>query len=1025
VSTQQSQLKLSIRSSLLLLTAVVTLITASFTIGLQYYFSKNLATQSAFSLYELSADNTSDYIASLDTKALNASKILSQHSDLTANNWIKPQTRELFAQIMLNNPVIYAIYVGFDNGDFYELINLDSAPIVRNQYGALPEDRWIVVTIKEHNGQRLRHYNFLNHDFKRRTVTEQQSSFYATKRPWYNNAKAQQTLKSEPYLFQLLKTPGQTYSTRLADGKAVLGIDIALTSISDYLLQQQINDIGQVYLSKNSGEIIASNTMPYQLDPVADIEPLELSSAQQKFVANSPLISITNATDAAPLDFVIAGQPKGYAVDIISVIAKMTGLQFQYINGFSSEQLAEKFKHNDIDMRQAVYHTHDNERDGILSSSFANLAFTIFTKPAVPDVTRLEMLAGRRLGIVKGWSITNSLQQNFPRVNIVELESRQEVLHAVRSGTVYAGLDVEVIVKNLAQQFFISDIKYHNNLTFLPLSFPNTLHFLSQHHNQELAQLIDFAIANISPNKLLALQEKWLSTNNSVKNKITNGIIPYPELINPHTTIQPNSSPLTTTVNNVDYVIFSKNILLHPQNTSLFSIVIPLDRITANSLREAKFSVMIALAILIFLLPVAWFAAKPFTNYFNKINTENARLIHHQQDQQDLLQAFTGIISQAIDDKSSSTAQHCKRVPQLAMMLVDCASKSEQAEFADFSFTKNERREFSIAAALHDCGKLTTPDHIINKATKLEGVYNRIHEIRMRFEVLWRDLEIEYLTELSQKPLNYVLLQQRLQQQRASLVDDFEFIANVNLGCDFMPHRDIIRLRALANVTWQRNFDDTLGLSIAETTPLTPRSLDFPVTEHLLMDKPEHLVRRQQPLEFDPKHNIKMKIPEYLYNNGELYNLSVTRGTLTTEERFKINEHIISTIKMLETLPLPPELAKIPRYASTHHETLRGSGYPRSLTAEQLSIPDRVMAIADRFAALTSSKSPYKEPKSLSVAIDMLYNMALGNQIDMDIFQLLLTSGIYWQFGELFLEPEQMDQVNIIKYLEQPANATI
>jgi len=418
-------------------------------------------------------------------------------------------------------------------------------------------------------------------------------------------------------------------------------------------------------------------------------------------------------------------------------------------------------------------------------------------------------------------------------------------------------------------------------------------------------------------------------------------------------------------------------------------------------------------------LPIAWLLARPFVEYFDKINTENANLKFHQHDQQDLLKAFTKIISQAIDDKSTYTAQHCERVPELALMLADCASKSEQTAFNDFSFDKEQRREFSIAAWLHDCGKVTTPEHIINKSTKLEGIYNRIHEVRMRFEVLWRDIEIDYLTDLAKKPLNLVLLQQRLQQQRAALVDDFEFIASINVGTDFMPHRDIIRLRKLSNTTWQRNFDDSLGLSPAETARLSPRSNEFPVTENLLMDKPEHIIKRDQPLVFDPKHNIKMKIPQHLNNNGELYNLSVTRGTLNNEERFKINEHIISTIKMLEALPLPQNLAKIPHYASTHHETLRGSGYPRKLTAEQLTIPDRIMAIADRFEALTSPQSPYKKPKTLSVAVDILYNMAAGNQIDMDIFQLLLTSGIYWQYGERYLEPEQMDHVNITKYLEQ------
>lgn len=314
---------------------------------------------------------------------------------------------------------------------------------------------------------------------------------------------------------------------------------------------------------------------------------------------------------------------------------------------------------------------------------------------------------------------------------------------------------------------------------------------------------------------------------------------------------------------------------------------------------------------------------------------------------------------------------------------------------------------------------MTTPEHIIDKGTKLEVIYNRIHEIRMRFEVLWCDAEIDYLKAINEDPDNYSLLAGRLRDKKASLVDDFEFIANANVGGEFMAVKDIERLEALSSITWQRYFDDTLGLSPIESARCQPYLGDFPVTENLLMDKALHIIERDHEVRFDAKFNIKMDVPEHLYNNGELYNLSISRGTLTKEDRFKINEHIISTIKMLESLTFPPELAKVPRYASTHHETMKGTGYPRKLSAKDLSIPERIMVVADIFEALTAADRPYKTAKPVSVAIDILYKMALDNHIDMDIFKLLLSSGIYLEYAKRFLPTEQLDHIDIDKYLKK------
>jgi HD-GYP domain-containing protein (c-di-GMP phosphodiesterase class II) len=160
-----------------------------------------------------------------------------------------------------------------------------------------------------------------------------------------------------------------------------------------------------------------------------------------------------------------------------------------------------------------------------------------------------------------------------------------------------------------------------------------------------------------------------------------------------------------------------------------------------------------------------------------------------------------------------------------------------------------------------------------------------------------------------------------------------------------------------------------------------------------------------------------MDIPAHLYNQGELYNLSISRGTLTAEDRFKINEHMISTIKMLESLPFPEELKNVPRYASTHHETMKGTGYPRRLTGDQLSIPERLLAVADVFEALTASDRPYKKAKPVSEAMEILHKMVLDNHIDRDSFELFVKDKVYIRYAREFLPDEQLDHVDEEKYL--------
>lgn len=392
-------------------------------------------------------------------------------------------------------------------------------------------------------------------------------------------------------------------------------------------------------------------------------------------------------------------------------------------------------------------------------------------------------------------------------------------------------------------------------------------------------------------------------------------------------------------------------------------------------------------------------------------------MLQHQQ--KELLDAFIKLIASAIDAKSKYTGGHCSRVPELSIMIANAAHESNEGIFKDFQLkNEDEKRQLNIAAWLHDCGKVTTPEYVVDKATKLETIYNRIHEVRTRFEVVHRDLTIEALNKklAGEDPQQ---VDQWLEQEHKKLYDEFEIIARANVGTEFMGEADQQQVREIATRTWVRHFDDTLGLAHEEYKRVKSENTTTPQTETLLADKKRHIIPRE---DFDyeeyQRMGFKTRVPEHLYNLGELYNICTSRGTLSYEERFKIQEHVHMTLVMLEKLPFPEHLKQVPLFAGAHHETLIGTGYPRQLKKEDMPLISRILAVADVFEALTASDRPYKEAKTLSQSIKILSFMVKDQHLDADIFKLFLSSGVYQQYARRFLKPEQIDEVDIQQYLQ-------
>jgi HD-GYP domain-containing protein (c-di-GMP phosphodiesterase class II) len=328
---------------------------------------------------------------------------------------------------------------------------------------------------------------------------------------------------------------------------------------------------------------------------------------------------------------------------------------------------------------------------------------------------------------------------------------------------------------------------------------------------------------------------------------------------------------------------------------------------------------------------------------------------------EELFESFIELINTAIDEKSPYTGGHCQRVPVLTMLLAEAVNETAEGPLAGFRMTDKDRYELKIAGLLHDCGKVTTPVHVVDKATKLETIFDRIHLIDTRFEILKRDAEIEFLRR---KPAMAAMEasqeEERLRERLRTLDEDRRFLHACNFGSEKMRDQDIARVRRIAQYRWR----DVSGHEAGFLT------------------------------------------------DDEVKNLTIRSGTLTDEERKIINHHIVATIRMLESLPWPRHLINVPEYAGGHHERVDGKGYPKGLKGEEMSVQARCMGIADIFEALTARDRPYKKGKTLSESLEILGKMRLNGHIDPDLFDIFVRKKVYRRYAEMFLDPDQVDEVD-------------
>ncbi|MBI2256704.1 MAG: HAMP domain-containing protein [Proteobacteria bacterium] len=922
-------------------------------------------------------DTLSEKVQRLLLPARNQITLLA-HSDLSSADTLARRLAEMpvVMDALNENPITDAIYVGYPNGEFvlFRPLRTDA---VRRQVKAPPKATLLVQSITQDAvGAMMGEYRYFDADRKLLDARFMPNyRFDPRTRPWFQSALKQQgTLLTEPYIFFTTKAVGITLASKSADGAVIVALDLTISSLAEAFKDINITPSSELALVGPSGQVVAYRDSTKMMALQADGSVRLVSLAELKVPVldrAGELIGSARARSSTEID--------GRRWQL-----SLTRIPIESSNG--------------IDMLMAVPEDELFAGARDIVETQISMALLILLAAVLLGWlgTRLLVKPINRLAReTKAIAAFNLEQDVHVRTNISEVGDLGRSLNRLkRTLRKFMGIGHALAAERDLKPLL--DLVLRETIDLVE-SDGGAIYLLDEQAQAMHPEVVFWHHTHLGETRVAPLDMRESGLQSEIVAFLQEGRIGLIERRMEYDELEE----------------FGLRDLVERENADrLALLIVPLFnrkqevlgvQILVKTRREADGAWSPSHRLLELVRAVGASAG---------IAIENKQLL---QAQKDLMDALIKLIAGAIDAKSSYTGGHCARVPALTKMLAEAACAQKTGPFADFDLSPEEWEAVEIGSWLHDCGKVTTPEYVVDKATKLETIYDRIHEVRMRFELLKRDAEIAYWRGRFEGGDEAALRARMLDTQR-QLDEDFAFVASCNEGGEFMDPAKIERIKAIAAKTWRRTISNRLGLSYDEKKRMDRQSEPaLPIEEPLLADRDDHIspLEERDLIAPDNPWGFKLNVPKYKMNRGEVYNLCIGRGTLTEEERYRINDHISQTIMMLESLPFPKHLRAVPEIAGGHHEKMDGTGYPKRLKRDQMSPVARMMAIADVFEALTAADRPYKKAKKLSEAIKIMAFMKKENHLDPDLLDLFLRGGVWQRYADAFLQPDQIDQPDL------------
>lgn len=968
-----SRLKIPLYAYIGSLFLAVLLIGVSAIILVEYRQTKAIALSDASTLFQHIGEETHGAVKLTYDRAILVTDLLSS-GRLVAAGTLDERLKSLpfVLETLRADPALAAIYVGYTTGEFFLVRRMNAAGILAMTHVTAPEATAFLVQIRAPgaagalegtvrffaiDGTALGGVPAPDYDFDPRT------------RPWYEAAQRDAGVQVvSPYVFYSTREIGATFARRAADGGAVAAVDVTLDALTGVLRGVRPSAATDLVLVNGAGEILADAAGPLSVA----VDPSGAARLPRVTDLNRPVLTALTET----------------------ALAGNLGMRTLSIGGEPWQSYTSRF---DTPGRPLYFAMAVSQAELLIQTrrarNFGLLVGLLILIPLLPLTMIVSRLASRPLrALTRDADAIKRLEfgeTKRRRSSLTEIDQLADAMAGMKAtirqfieiGAVLAG---EREFGRLLDRILAETVRVgaaRGGAVYL--AEPDG------HLSRAVAAFDGIALepSDLDPAADADHPAMRGAAGRSVKQTVTPDEVArwYPGL---------------------------------PRDVPLLALAIPL------SDRRGELA-----GVLVLFQEPSSFADADEAHVLGLVEAvsgnvavaiETQRLI---EEQKHLLAAVIELIAGAIDAKSPYTAKHCQRVPELAKMIAARAVEARDGPFADFQLTETQWDELHLATWMHDCGKILTPEYVVDKATKLETIYDRLHEIRMRFEVIKRQAEVACWQAIADGADRSARLEALAATWRM-LDEEFAFVASCNTGGEAVGPERLARIRRIAERRWTRTLDDRIGLSYEERARKDREPAPaLPTEEPLLADRPDHVIARTDRDKIPPDNpwGIRMAVPEHLYDRGEIHNLSIERGTLTAEERFKINQHVIDTIRMLSGLPLPRHLRNAIEIAGGHHERVDGTGYPRQLTGDRMSVLARVMAVADVFEALTAGDRPYKRQMRLSEALAILARMRDDGHIDKDVFDLFLSTGVYRDYAERFLAPDQIDEIDLGRYRQPRA----
>lgn len=947
-----------------------------------YYQTKDIITDLTSKAFGFTVEETALKTSSLFERAESLVSVIASHE---VTNTTKAFERTPHFNFLLSSfsktKNITSVYIAFDDGDFYLVRRLPSAN-KRSSFFNAPENTRYVIQVSEKSIEKnMGEYRYYNESLK--LISTQKDIAYGQFDPrtrhWYQLAmEKHQAITADPYVFFTTKEIGTTIAQKSSSSRAIIAADISLTKLTAFLTDFKTTENSKVALLTRGAGVIASvdNTISGHLTKLTPNTPIRLPLLEDKVLKN---VLVDSRALQQKNNLVEIYSEKQSWLSMVRNISLPNNIQYILVIAIPTKELLSDA--TNVLIKSAM----------LLAGLF--IIFLLLTNRLASRMTKSIYYLVKQTNQIRDFNFKRKFdfRSNVKEVNLLGNAMNQ------MNATITEFIEMNTL---LAEEEDFSKLQ--------KVLLDKTINICKAEAG--ILYLIDEADNDILNPQITIINEKQCRDHNLVPLNINllptlfqNGISKQ-ELIKVGLKDSDyfsfsHTSGIDGLINQLDCKV--QNLVLVPlfnRQTNLIGCLTLLMDKELNTHHEA------------FIQAISSNAA---------LSIETRQLIKSQDD---LFESFIMLLASAIDGKSSYTAEHCKRVPEIMKLLAQAAETTDTGPYADFTLTKQNKQAIHVAAWLHDCGKITTPEYVIDKATKLETIYDRLHEVRMRFELIKKETELK-ICKRQLEGGNPVTLKLELEKELKILDEEFLLVAGCNQGDVTMDDWTIDQINKISKRKWTRTLNDRVGLSHLElarklrsgTTP------SLPVQEFLLADKEEHkIIRDEDDLKASyHKLGFNMKQPELLYNRGELYSLLVKRGTLNPEERYKINEHIMQSSLMMDKLNFPKHLKNVPEIACGHHEKMDGTGYPKGLTSEQMSPLAKMMAISDIFEALTSDDRPYKKPNTLSQSLEIMSKMRDQQHIDSELFDLFVENGVYKEYAVKYLDNKQIDSIQPEEFLSE------